>query len=320
MGDGREFVEEMADGIQQMMGPQEGSHEPVEGLSRYQHPEAYSRRVRKRTQRRVQTWALRVAAVVCLLALALMAAPRLGIRLPDISGLLQHPDGRAASYAVNPERTEWAFAPSEEKVVYLTFDDGPSENTKPILDILDRYGAKATFFVTDQFPDHRPLIKEAYRRGHTIGLHTASHDYAIYASEEEYLADLEAIGAVVSEQIGYVPCFVRFPGGSSNTISADYAYGIMSMLAVDVPARGYQYWDWNASCGDGGTVSKEEAISTAISEGGEQQNIVMLLHDAPAKGSTVEALPAIIEHYQALGYEFRALTPESYVVHHGINN
>ena len=84
-----------------------------------------------------------------------------------------------------------------------------------MLDILDKYQVKATFFVTNGMPEYSYMIKEAYDRGHTIGLHTYSHDYAVvYASQDAYFKDLEAIGEVVKGQIGYVPCFIRFPGGS----------------------------------------------------------------------------------------------------------
>ncbi|MBQ9068045.1 MAG: polysaccharide deacetylase family protein, partial [Eggerthellaceae bacterium] len=108
---------------------------------------------------------------------------------------------------------EWTFEPNGRKTVYLTFDDGPSPLTPQVLEILDRYGAKATFFVTAAYPDYFYLIKEAYDKGHTIALHTASHDYAyVYSSIGCYYDDLATIGGVVEEQIGYVPAFIRFPG------------------------------------------------------------------------------------------------------------
>ena len=227
---------------------------------------------------------------------------------------------RDADFAVDPARTTWNFEPTEKKTVYLTFDDGPSQNTERVLDILDKYDAKATFFVTGLMPQYAPWIKEAYTRGHTIGLHTYSHDYAqVYSSTASFYADLEAIGNVVKEQIGYVPAFIRFPGGSSNTISANYTRGIMTALAADVQARGYQYYDWTGSCGDG-AVHPADVLYQEATKWGDQNNIILLMHDSAPKDSTVEALPRVIEYYKNAGYEFKALDRETMVPHHGIGN
>lgn len=231
-------------------------------------------------------------------------------------------DPRDDEFAVDPERTEWNFEAPETKTVYLTFDDGPSYNTQAVLDILDQYGVKATFFVTNINPDYVDMIRECYRRGHTIGLHTYSHDYAqVYASTDAYWEDLGAIGEIVREQIGYVPCFIRFPGGSSNTISANYTPGIMTQLSQDVVDAGYQYFDWDASCGDGADHTADELVDGAIADTSYgYQSIVFLAHDGAGKDTTVEALPRIIEHFQDEGYEFAAIDRQTCVPHHGIGN
>ena len=229
-------------------------------------------------------------------------------------------DPRAAEFALDPDRTDWNYEGNGRKVVYLTFDDGPSDKTQAFLDVLDKYGCKATFFVTAAQPEYAYMIREAYSRGHTIGMHTASHDYAyVYSSVEAYYADLDAIAAVVEEQIGYVPCFIRFPGGSSNVVSADYTEGIMSYLTVDVVENGYQYYDWNASSGDGATPTVEEIVEYACSFD-QYDNIILLMHDSTTKENTLEALPQVIEYYQALGYTFEAIDRDSIVVHHGVSN
>lgn len=228
-------------------------------------------------------------------------------------------DQREALFAVQPGNPVGVFEQSQEKVVYLTFDDGPSNKTQAVLDILDQYNVKATFFVTGAMPEYHPLIKTAYEKGHTIGLHTYSHDYQqVYASTDAYFQDLNAIGQVVKEQIGYVPCFIRFPGGSSNTISANYCQGIMSALASMVEAQGYQYYDWNCSSGDGSVRTAEELVQGAASC--SENNIIVLCHDSTTKQTTIDALPQIIEHFQSQGYVFRAIDRSSYVVHHGIGN
>ena len=217
-------------------------------------------------------------------------------------------------------QTEWNYKNNGEKVVYLTFDDGPSKNTQRVLDILDQYGAKATFFVVGHDPDHYDMIKKAYDDGNTIGLHSYTHDYAkVYASEDAYFDDLDQIAQVVSDQIGYVPYLVRFPGGSSNTISEKYCSGIMDALVNDVQARGYQYYDWNASSGDGAVCTTDQIIQNSCAYD-DYPNIILLCHDAATKDTTVEALPKIIEHYQALGYQFKAIDRSTMVPHHRVAN
>ena len=244
------------------------------------------------------------------------------VTLTDLEAPPEPVDERAADLALDPEReTEWRYQTNGEKIVYLTFDDGPSANTPKVLDILDRYDAKATFFVTGHEPEYRSSIKDAYERGHSIGLHTMTHDYAsVYASVDAYFSDLEQVGEVVKEQIGYVPYLVRFPGGASNTVSANYSRGIMSTLVEEVPARGYQFYDWNVSSSDasGNNVSADKIVASSCVEG--YSNIMLLFHDAAAKSTTVEALPRIIEYYQERGYTFAAIDRSAFVCHHGVNN
>lgn len=226
---------------------------------------------------------------------------------------------RDLANSVQPGVPVGTYEQSDEKIVYLTFDDGPSENTKKILDILDKHDVKATFFVTGFNVPSRQYIKEAYEAGHTVGLHSYTHDYGeIYASEEAYFDDLEKIGDMVEEQIGFVPCFIRFPGGASNTISSNYNAGIMSKLTEKVIDKGYQYYDWNYDSRDGGNPNAEQVYQNAI--GCTENEIVLLFHDSQPKDYTVKALPKVIEHYKERGYAFKAITRESYVPHHSVNN
>lgn len=232
-------------------------------------------------------------------------------------------DDRAAELALDPSRqTDWLDHSNGEKTLYLTFDDGPSENTEKVLDILDQYGAKATFFVTGHEPEYRPMIAEAYRRGNTIGMHSYTHDYAtIYQSEDAFFDDLGQVADVVKEQIGYVPYLTRFPGGSSNTVSASYCSGIMSALSRDLQDRGYQYYDWNVSSNDaaGNTVPTDQIVQASCSYG-SYTNVILLCHDSGSKTTTVEALPQIIEYYQSQGFVCKAIDRSTVVVHHGIAN
>lgn len=227
---------------------------------------------------------------------------------------------RREEFSVRPGVPVGTTEPPEgEKVVYLTFDDGPSENTGKIMDILDKYDAKATFFITGSNESCRPMIKKAYDKGHTIGLHTYSHKYEeVYASEEAYFSDLEKVGKVAEEQIGYVPCFIRFPGGSSNAVSQKYSPGLMTKLTQDVQEKGYQYYDWNIDSGDGTGCGKDEIISRSVTD--RYGHVMILLHDSQSKTETVEALPAIMDYYKGQGYEFRAIDRESFVPHHQVVN
>ncbi len=231
-------------------------------------------------------------------------------------------DARAADLSLDPEKqTDWKLDGTGEKTVYLTFDDGPSDNTPRVLEVLQRYGINATFFVTGHEPDKAHYIKDAYEAGNSIGLHSMTHNYdEIYVSEEAFFSDLEAVGNMVKEQIGFVPYLTRFPGGASNTISANYCPGIMSALVDDVQARGYQFYDWNVSSGDasGTNVDVETLVSGSCVEG--YTNVMLLFHDSNTKDTTPDALPRIIEYYQERGYKFEPITREAFVCHHGVNN
>lgn len=222
---------------------------------------------------------------------------------------------------VKEKQTVTTKAPSGNKIVYLTFDDGPSGNTAKILDVLAKYNIKATFFVTGNGKKYNYLIKRAHNEGHTIALHTYSHDYKkVYSSVDAYFDDLTRVGNMVKEQIGFVPKYIRFPGGASNTISRKYSQGIMSKLVTEVQARGYQYYDWNVSSGDasGNNVPVSKIVKNSTSS--RSQNIMLLAHDTAAKSTTVEALPQIIEHYQALGYSFKGITDSTFTPHQRVNN
>lgn len=206
-----------------------------------------------------------------------------------------------------------------QKVIYLTFDDGPAAYTKKLLDVLDKYDVKATFFVTGQGEKYEDMIGEAFRRGHTIGLHTYSHEYSIYKSAETYYADLQKIQDIVVKQTGQEATIVRFPGGTSNTSSQKYSKGIMSFLAEDLEEKGYFYCDWNVSSGDGGGAFDEETvIQNVITNLGGQKKAIVLQHDT--QSFSVDAVDDIIKYGRSKGYIFLPLTEDSPMVHHGVNN
>lgn len=203
----------------------------------------------------------------------------------------------------------------KEKTIYLTFDDGPNANTEKLLDILKKYNVKATFFVTGQF-GYEHLIKRAYDEGHSIGLHTYSHNYHVYDSEEAYFDDLKKIDDVVYKAIGIHSKLIRFPGGSSNTISSD-VLGIMTRLSKMVIDKGYKYFDWNVSSDDTSNISSEAIANNIINSLGDGYYVV-LQHDIKLK--SVDAVEKVIEYGLENGYTFAALDMTSPGAHHGINN
>ena len=206
------------------------------------------------------------------------------------------------------------------RVVYLTFDDGPSPRTSEILDILKKYNVKATFFVTNQNSQYDYLIKRAYDEGHTIGLHTSSHNYhEIYGSEDAYFADLQAIQDKVYNITGYRSTIIRFPGGSSNTVSR-FNPGIMTRLTQLVEERGFYYHDWNVDSEDAAGANEERQMNNVMTYSPKHEVVNLLMHDSGNKYATVNSLEAKIKYYLDNGYSIEPLTPSSPCVHHGVNN
>ncbi|MBQ6884392.1 MAG: polysaccharide deacetylase family protein [Clostridia bacterium] len=210
---------------------------------------------------------------------------------------------------------------AEGGICYLTFDDGPSNNTLKILDILDTYGIKATFFVVGTA--RTEYIPQIVNRGHAIGLHSATHKYdVIYKNVNNYLSDIKHISDIVYEKTGIRTNIMRFPGGSSNKISAQYRKGIMTDLTDRMTSLGYSYFDWNVVSGDAdASVVPAETIATnVLSRARGKNSICVLMHDTEKKTTTVEALPTIIEGLSAMGFRFAPLTAESYGFHQTVGN
>ena len=201
------------------------------------------------------------------------------------------------------------------KVVYLTFDDGPSKYTARLLDILDKYGVKATFFVTNQFPAYQNMIGETHRRGHTIAIHTYSHQYAnIYKNETAFYNDLEAIKKLCTYQTGIAPTIMRFPGGTSNTVSKKYCKGIMSSLVKSISYHGFLYCDWNVSSGDAGGVKTAAGVAQNVINGIRKHNVsVVLQHDISSY--SVEAVEQILFWGIQNGYTFLPMSETTPMVH-----
>lgn len=201
------------------------------------------------------------------------------------------------------------------KVVYLTFDDGPGPYTEKLLDVLDKYNVKVTFFVTSQFSNYRDMIGEAYRRGHTIAMHSYTHNFGkIYSSESAYYEDLHDIQEVCQEQTGVIPSIVRFPGGTSNTVSRKYCSGIMTVLSQSLLDNGYQYCDWNVDSMDVSTAKTVDDIVHNVTSGiANHTNSFVLQHDI--KEFSVDAVEQIIQWGLENGYTFMPMSADTPMIH-----
>jgi len=209
----------------------------------------------------------------------------------------------------------------EPKIIYLTFDDGPGANTKSVLNTLDKYGVKATFFVTNQFPSYQYLIGEEYNKGHKVAVHTYSHNYSsIYTSVEDYIYDFDRMNEIIKNYTGSYSNMFRFPGGSGNTVSRKYKTGVVTEIANEMTNRGIIYFDWNLSSGDAEAKASTSKIISRVTGSVEKCNhhCVILFHDY--KKITADALDPILAELTKRGYIFKTLSNDTPVVHAKILN
>ena len=197
---------------------------------------------------------------------------------------------------------------SDTKRAFLTFDDGPSSNTQPILDILKEKGIKATFFVLGSNVEKAPeTVKRIYEEGHFIANHGYSHVYtSIYQSPQTVLDEYNRCNQLVRDAIGeqeYNSHLFRFPGGF---VGGQYAE-IKNQAKDLLLQNNIVHVDWNALNGDSET--KEPTVDFELQRIADttcdKQSVVILMHDAEAKKVTVEALPNIIDYLKGQGYEFK---------------
>lgn len=205
------------------------------------------------------------------------------------------------------QRSVVVYTDDKIGVVYLTFDDGPSGSgsTELILNVLKEEGVKATFFVTGYGPDS--LIKREFDEGHTVALHTNTHEYGtIYSSVEAYYNDLNTIKNRVYNITGTSTNIIRFPGGSNNTVSNRYYPGIMDILTKDVVEKGYIYFDWNVSSGDAGICTTSSCVyGNVVNYLSKNRINIVLMHDS--KMYTANAVRDIISYCKANGYTFQVI-------------
>lgn len=197
--------------------------------------------------------------------------------------------------------------------VYLTFDNGPSENTSEILDILAEYGVKATFFVTgNEDEEAQELYKRIVEEGHTLGMHSFCNKYSVlYQSEEAFEKDYYALHDYLYKLTGVDSVFYRFPGGSSNQISNISMANFIHFLNE----QGVTYFDWNISSGDTvASYTPEEIVTNVTTEVEKYKTSVVLLHDSGDASTTAEALRPLIEQLQTMGTEILPIDEDTQVI------
>ena len=205
-----------------------------------------------------------------------------------------------------------------KKVVYLTFDDGPSTtNTPGILDVLDRYNVKATFFILGKSiegnEEAKNILKETAKRGHARANHTYSHDYSyLYPNRtmnvDNIVSDIEKNNSIMKEVLGedFSTRVIRFPGGY-------WSWEGRTAMKEAMEQNGYYNVDWNALNKDaeGKPKNADELLQstkeTVEALGPEADSVVLLMHDTYGKEETVKALPQIIEYLQEKEFEFRTI-------------
>ena len=209
-----------------------------------------------------------------------------------------------------------------KSIAYLTFDDGPSSITNSVLDILKKYNVKATFFVINSGSYNKTTLQREVNEGHTIGLHAYDHNYAIaYKDDNSYLDGIDKLRAKVKADTGFDSHYIRFPGGSSNTISKRYSKGIMSRITKTAKQRGYKYYDWNVDDDDAGRArTADDCYNNVVRELIPNRSNIVLMHDFGTNKKILDALPRIIEYCQKNGYTMLPIDDNTPEIHHGISN
>ena len=218
-------------------------------------------------------------------------------------------EGEALSYQeLYPELYSAAQIPKEREyranTVYLTINTGLNANTRRVLEILDQYGIKATFFVSGTSDSEAlSIMKEIVSRGHAIGLYSYSGSYTdIYRTVSSYLDDFKQIHDLVYDTTGVKAEIFRFPGGSINA----YDHALYRELIAEMLRRNFVFFDWGVSAQ--GAADANDGAQRILDAMGAASRGFVLIEDAAGCEAQVEALPAAIEGLVARGYEFQPLT------------
>lgn len=196
----------------------------------------------------------------------------------------------------------------DKKIIYLTFDDGPSYKvTNKVLDILKENEVKSTFFlIGSQIKDKEDVVKRIYNEGHSIGLHTYTHNFRkIYCNEDRFIQEMIFCRSEIQEVIGVAPNIIRFPGGSYKHLSKNYLKKLHD--------NNFRVYDWNMDNCDGlnPKIQPYNLYVKAIKGSDKLDNIILLLHCTDMNKNTCKALPKIIKYYKSQGYDFKSITDDT---------
>lgn len=221
---------------------------------------------------------------------------------------------------VKAEEKEKVISPAaveeeQPKKVYLTFNDGPSEQTKEVLDILKKKHVKASFFVIgreDEFS--KKMYQRIVKEGHTLGMHSYSHIYKeIYGSSKKFQRDFQRISDLLFDVTGVRAAYYRFPGGSTSTgqLSVEECRSFLEQ-------QGVTYVDWNvvAANGTSDDVSRSEMVRSVMDGVSMYHTSVVLLYDSADKKMTARSLAAMIDSLRAGGYELLPIDANTTPVQH----
>ncbi|WPC43162.1 polysaccharide deacetylase family protein [Clostridium sp. JS66] len=196
----------------------------------------------------------------------------------------------------------------DEKVIYLTFDDGPSTNvTNKMLDILKQQNVKATFFVVGyKINGREDILKRMYSEGHSIGLHTYTHVYKkVYASDKDFINEMNETSMEIKKVLGIEPKIIRFPSGSKKHLTKN--------LLEELHAKNYKIYDWNLCTSDGinYNIKPNKLYREATQKCINPNKIFLLMHCDANNKSTCDCLESVILYYKNLGYHFKPITPDT---------
>lgn len=254
-----------------------------------------------------------------------------GVSAPLSTATPQTDNTRETEESAETDSAEQAFAPTspyaalyedmyvsapadselvrESGTVYLTFDDGPSQNTYSVLSYLKKYDAKATFFVVPTRTDECfELMRAIVNDGHAIGVHSASHDYnKIYASTEAFLADFNDAWNMIYEATGVKTQIFRFPGGSKN----DFNEATRDDIIEEMTRRGFHYFDWNVDSRDAGGADWTEMYNNIPADISGNFRSVVLMHDSEQHLTTVLVLEDILNVLKVEGYKLDRINDDT---------
>ncbi len=199
-------------------------------------------------------------------------------------------------------------ANQDNKIIYLTFDDGPSDPiTGKVLDILKQNNVKGTFFVIgNQITGLENVVKRIHEEGHSIGLHTYTHKFKrIYSSSDNFINEMNQCQDELNKVVGVSPTIIRFPGGSKKHLN--------SSLLTRLHNCNFKIYDWNMETLDGinPKLSPYKIYKDATNNSENLSTIVLLLHCDYMHKNTCIALPKIIKYYKDQGYKFEPITDDT---------